>query len=202
MAVLVRKQFNSNKTVFITGGSKGIGLQILKDFLDSNYRVITISRTIPRLKHKSKNLIFIKCDLSSEKALILLKTILIKNIKIDTLINNVGKSCWMPINKIDKEFILEMFQINLFVTILITKILVKYLNKNSSIINISSLASKRGTINNSIYCATKFALNGFTQAISKELGKKGIRVNAICPVLILTPGLLKALKKPYSPIKK
>ena len=108
----------------------------------------------------------------------------------------------MPINKIDKEFILEMFQINLFVTILITKILVKYLNKNSSIINISSLASKRGTINNSIYCATKFALNGFTQAISKELGKKGIRVNAICPVLILTPGLLKALKKPYSPIKK
>ena len=45
----------------------------------------------------------------------------------------------MPITGTDKEFILEMFQINLFVTILITKILVKYLNKNSSIINISSL---------------------------------------------------------------
>tara|TARA_B100001540_G_C15518545_1_gene511403 strand:- start:331 stop:726 length:396 start_codon:yes stop_codon:yes gene_type:complete len=69
----------------------------------------------------------------------------------------------------------------------------------SSIINISSLAGKRGSANNSVYCATKFGVNGITQSLAKELGIKGIRVNAICPVYIRTEGLEKALNEPESP---
>ena len=68
-----------------------------------------------------------------------------------------------------------------------------------SIINISSLAAKRGTLNNSAYSATKFGVTGLTQSLCKELGPKGIRVNAVCPVLIETPGLTDALSQKDSP---
>ena len=203
MVVLVLKQSKNRKTLFISGGSKGLGLIILKKYLNEGYRVICASRTPPRILKHNKNLLLIKCDLNNDSSFKTIdKFLKLKKIKIDTLINNVGKSEWRSIKKIDKEFINEMFQINLFASIMITKIVLKYLKEESSIINISSLASKRGTLNNSIYCATKFALNGFTQSISKELGKKRIRVNAVCPVLIKTPGLIKALKGYESPSNK
>ena len=62
----------------------------------------------------------------------------------------------------------------------------------------SSIAGKRGSKNNSVYSASKFAINGLTQSL-KELGEFSIRVNAICPVLIKTKGLEKALKSKHSP---
>ena len=55
------------------------------------------------------------------------------------------------------------------------------------------------TAGESLYCASKFGVNGITQSLSKELGPKGIRVNSVCPVLIPTKGLIEALKGPFSP---
>ena len=75
------------------------------------------------------------------------------------------------------------------------------MSSGGSIINISSIAGKRGSKNNSAYSATKFAINGLTQSLSKEIGIKNIRINAICPVLVKTPGLLKALISKHSPAK-
>jgi 3-oxoacyl-[acyl-carrier protein] reductase/meso-butanediol dehydrogenase/(S,S)-butanediol dehydrogenase/diacetyl reductase len=77
----------------------------------------------------------------------------------------------------------------------------RYLKTGGSLINISSLAGKRGSANNSAYVATKFGVTGLTQSLSKELGPRGIRVNAICPVLIQSEGLLEALSEPSSPAK-
>ena len=73
------------------------------------------------------------------------------------------------------------------------------MEKGSSIVNISSLAGKRGSANNSVYCASKFGVNGITQALAKELGPKGIRVNAVCPVYVSTDGLHQALRDKESP---
>ncbi len=200
MEALVLNQSKISKTLFITGGSKGLGLTILKKYLENGYDAICVSRTKPKLTKFKNKVKFIKCDLSNTSAENIIHNFLTsQNIKIDTLINNVGKSNWKSLQQINYKFINEMFQLNLFSTIMVTKITQKYFKKNSSIINISSLASKRGTINNSIYCSAKFALNGFTQSLSKELGKKGIRVNAICPVLVKTPGLTEALKSKESP---
>ena len=66
-------------------------------------------------------------------------------------------------------------------------------------INVSSLAGKRGSARNSVYCASKFAINGVTQSLAKELGPKGIRVNAVCPVYIETDTILKSLEEEDSP---
>jgi NAD(P)-dependent dehydrogenase (short-subunit alcohol dehydrogenase family) len=66
-------------------------------------------------------------------------------------------------------------------------------------VNVSSLAGKRGSANNSAYCAAKFAVNGMTQSLAKELGPRGIRVNAVCPVYVETEQLRVALSEPASP---
>ena len=75
----------------------------------------------------------------------------------------------------------------------------EHLGKGGCIVNISSLAGKRGSAKNSVYCASKFGVNGITQALAKELGARGIRVNAICPVYVQTDGLLEALEAEDAP---
>ena len=113
--------------------------------------------------------------------------------------NNAGYSEWMPIDKIDDEFLSNILNTNLKGAFWGSKAAAKYLKKGGSIINISSLAGKRGSSNNSAYVASKFGMNGLTQSLAKELGPKGIRVNAVCPVLIATKGLLEALKTKHAP---
>ena len=92
--------------------------------------------------------------------------------------------------------------VNVEIAKIVKKTDTNLIDSNLSIINISSIAGKRGSANNSAYCASKFAVNGVTQSLAKELGEKNIRVNAICPVLIKTEGLVKALNHKFSPAKK
>lgn len=190
----------NKKEVIVSGGSKGIGLSIVKRFIKANYTVLVLSRSRPRFSNK--NLIWYKTDLLNEIEInSTLKKIQKDFLNIEILINNVGESDWRPITNISKKFLDKMFQTNLYTCIYLIKYLVPNFKKRkySSIINISSIAGKRGTSNNSIYCATKFGMNGITQALSKELGEFNIRVNGVCPVLIETPGLIKAMNKKYSP---
>ena len=93
----------------------------------------------------------------------------------------------------------NIFETNLFSYFWGAQAAASSLSKGGSIINISSLAAKRGTTNNSAYSATKFGVTALTQSLCKELGMQGIRVNAVCPVLIDTPGLLTALRNEQSP---
>lgn len=187
------------KSILIIGGTKGIGLSISDIFLKEGYIVISGSRKKIN-PFKNKNFYSLKVDVKDELSInnFFLDVIKIsKNISV--LINNVGVSEWRPIEKINKKFMDDMFYTNLYSSIFCIQKSIHRFKNLKSIINISSIAGKRGTANNSIYCATKFALNGITQALSKELGRKKIRVNSICPVLIDTPGLRSAMRKKYSP---
>ena len=188
------------KTVIIIGGTKGIGLELTKYYLSKNFNVSIGARTLPKSLKNKKNLIFTKGDFSKEKPhLNIIKNSLKKFKKVDVYINNVGLSDWRPIKKVDNQFLNKMLLTNFYSTVWGCKIASMYLKKGSSIVNISSIAGKRGSKNNSIYSASKFAVNGLTQSLSKEIGEKGIRINSVCPVLIKTPGLMKALKSKYSP---
>ena len=114
---------------------------------------------------------FTECDISkSEKVF---KTIQkIKNLLISGIVNNAGFSEWRPINKIDDKFLEKIFSTNLFSAFFVIRSCIDVMPEDSAIINISSIAGKRGSINNSGYCSTKFAMNGMTQSLSKELGHK------------------------------
>ncbi len=188
------------KTVIIIGGNKGIGLSITKKYLNNNFNVIVGGRTNINLK-KFENLHFFKLDATNENSVKKLFSFTKKKFKkIDVVINNLGISEWMPIERISANFFDKIINTNLKSFFWSCKYATLNLKKNGGvIINMSSIAGKRGSKNNSVYSASKFAINGLTQSLAKELGEFSIRVNAICPVLIKTKGLEKALKSKHSP---
>jgi NAD(P)-dependent dehydrogenase (short-subunit alcohol dehydrogenase family) len=188
----------NQKTAVITGASAGIGFEIAKKYLDEDWKVYTIARR--NIAAISKSHIHIQGDLSKwNECQNIAHKIKSEINSLDVLINNVGKSEWRSIDNIDEKFFNAMIALNVASYVAMTNGLFPVLKMNASVINISSMAGKRGTSNNSIYCATKFAINGLTQSWAKEFGAKGIRVNAICPVLIRSEGLDEALMQPGSP---
>jgi len=191
-----------SRTVVITGGSKGIGWELVKIFAKGGYKVISGSRSVKEdvPADISKNIKQLEIDVKNrEDHLKLLKAAIDWNGKLDCYINNAGFSEWRSLPDIDDKFLSEIFETNLFGYFWGAQAAETALEEGGSIINISSLAARRGTPNNSAYSATKFGVTGLTQSLSKELGPKGIRVNAVCPVLIKTPGLLDALGSKHSP---
>lgn len=190
------------KTMIVTGGSQGIGLAIAKKFLEIDYQVITISRA-KSFELLNKKHTHYSADLSKwTECINICDVIKQKFTNIDVLVNNVGKSQWSSLENITEDFVNELFETNIKSYIAITKGILPLMQRDSNIINISSMAAKRGTKNNSIYCASKFAINGLTQSWSKELGSKGIRVNAVCPVLVESEGLYTALVMNDAPARE
>lgn len=189
-------------TAIVTGGNRGIGRSITESFVKAGYTVIVGARTEQNIQAiDPKHVIFHAMDVRDEAAhLMLAETAIRATGRLDSWVNNAGVSAWRPIEKIDGTFFDELVGINLKGAFWGCKAAAKHMtDAGGSIINISSIAGKRGSANNAMYCATKFGVNGLTQSLAKELGPRGIRVNALCPVLIKTTGLMEALAAPYSP---
>lgn len=193
-----------NESVVVTGGSKGIGRAIALKLARQGFQVITGSRSpITDVPLELKDLI-IHCQIDVRNAIDHEKLVDLansKNKQMRAFVNNAGFSEWQPIESIDPVFLQNILETNLMGYFWGTKAAARGLKRNGSIINISSLAARRGTPNNSAYVASKFGVAGLTQSMAKELGPRGIRVNAVCPVLVETPGLVDALKETSSPAK-
>ena len=190
-------------TAIITGGTKGIGVDISQKFLEEGWHVLIASRKNSELIDiTNKNLRFQAIDVRKEADhYSLIRTAIDWSGTFDCYVNCAGFSQWSPIKNVDEELWNRMIDTNLKGTFWGCKAASENLTSGGTIVNISSLAGKRGSSNNSVYCASKFGVNGITQSLAKELGSRGIRVNAICPVYIETPGLLKALQNLDSPSK-
>jgi NAD(P)-dependent dehydrogenase (short-subunit alcohol dehydrogenase family) len=193
-----------NESIVVTGGSKGIGRAIVLKLAGQGFHVISGSRSpITNVPSELKDFI-LHCDIDvknptdHEKIVEIAKS---KNMKFRAFVNNAGFSEWQPIENIDPLFLQNILETNLMGYFWGSKAAAQGLSRGGSIINISSLAARRGTPNNSAYVASKFGVAGLTQSMAKELGPREIRVNAVCPVLIETPGLIEALKEKNSPSK-
>ncbi len=189
------------KTVIITGGNRGIGENISRAFYDASYHVVIGAQTDTHLAQKlGDRARFIKIDVRKEQDMDrLLDETISWTGRLDVFINCAGFSGWRPLEEIDERFWNLMIDTNLKGVMFGCKAAAPHLKKDGCIINISSIAGKRGSANNSVYCASKFGVNGITQSLAKELGARGIRVNAVCPVYIATEGLVGALGEAYSP---
>ena len=189
------------RTVIVTGGGRGIGELITKAFYDEGDHVFVGSRTDTGLATRlGERAVFHKTDVRFEKDhRALAQKVLERTGRLDVFVNCAGFSRWRPIGEVDDDFWNSMIDTNLKGTFWGCKVAAGNMPEGGSIINISSLAGKRGSANNSVYCASKFGVNGITQALAKELGPCKIRVNAVCPVYIETEGLIEALKNEESP---
>lgn len=190
-------------TVIVTGGTMGIGAAISRAFYERGAHVLIASRhDIGFAESLGKRARFQKTDVkeySHHQAL--MQTARDWTGRLDVYVNCAGYSEWRPIGRVDEGFWNNMIDINLKGTFWGCKAAAEQMESGGCIVNISSLAGKRGSANNSVYCASKFGVNGLTQALAKELGPKGIRVNAVCPVYVSTDGLYKALVDDKSPSK-
>jgi NAD(P)-dependent dehydrogenase (short-subunit alcohol dehydrogenase family) len=187
------------KTAIITGGTQGIGATLVESFIEADYKVVYSARS-EKPSEFGPDAKFVKADVRERTShQVLVKSALDWTGRLDVYVNNAGVSWWKPLAEIDEKFLEEMLETNLMGTFWGCQAASKALKPGGVIINMSSLAGKRGSANNSAYCAAKFGVNGLTQSLAKELGPKGIRVNAVCPVYVKTENLLEALKTNQSP---
>jgi NAD(P)-dependent dehydrogenase (short-subunit alcohol dehydrogenase family) len=191
----------TDRTILITGGSRGIGAAISEAFHDVGHCVVIAGRTDTGLAAAlGQRCRFISTDVRQPESLrALVRQVLDWTGRLDVLVNNAGYSAWRPLAEISEDFWQDMIDTNLKSVLFACQATAPYLPRGGSIINISSLAGKRGSANNSVYCASKFGVNGITQSLAKELGPNGIRVNAVCPVYVHTDGLEEALSDVHSP---
>jgi len=175
------------KNVIITGASGGIGSEIVKNFINNGYFVIGLY-----FRHKPKLISgaeFFKCNLANEKEINTTLTSIIKKFKqIDCLVNAAGVSQFKQIQDVTGKDFDKIVNINLKSAILVSKFVAKNMifNKSGKIINISSMWGNVGASVESVYSASKGAINTFTLSLAKELAPSGITVNAVCPGLINT----------------
>jgi 3-oxoacyl-[acyl-carrier protein] reductase/meso-butanediol dehydrogenase/(S,S)-butanediol dehydrogenase/diacetyl reductase len=190
-----------NPAVIVTGGGRGLGASIARAFYEAGYQVVVASRTDsgwagclgPRAR-------FVAVDVRDARSLAsMVEQTLEWAGGVQVLVNNAGLSSWRALADIDEHFWNEMLDTNLRSVLFASQATAPHLPRGGAIVNVSSLAGKRGSANNSVYCAAKFGVNGLTQSLAKELGPRGIRVNAVCPVYVTTPGLQEALQTRQSP---
>ena len=178
-----------DKCVLVTGSSSGIGYEITLKLLDLGAKVIGIARNHDRSKLENKNYTTYKCDVSAHQKLeILLKQILKKHPQINCFISNAGYGDFGPLENFSTLQIKNFIATNLTSHMVITKLLLPHFKRNKigDIIFIGSEAGLLGAKNGSLYCAAKFGLRGFSQALSKDVANKNIRVSIINPGMIRT----------------
>ena len=178
-----------DKCVLVTGSSSGIGYEITLKLLDLGAKVIGIARNHDRSKLENKNYTTYKCDVSAHQKLeILLKQILKKHPQINCFISNAGFGDFGPLENFSTLQIKNFIATNLTSHIVMTKLLLPHFKriKIGDIIFIGSEAGLLGAKNGSLYCTAKFGLRGFSEALSKDVANKNIRVSIINPGMIRT----------------
>ena len=178
-----------DKCVLVTGSSSGIGYEITLKLLDLGAKVIGIARNHDRSKLENTNYTTYKCDVSAHQKLeILLKQILKKHPQINCFISNAGFGDFGPLENFSTLQIKNFIATNLTSHIVMTKLLLPHFKriKIGDIIFIGSEAGLLGAKNGSLYCTAKFGLRGFSEALSKDVANKNIRVSIINPGMIRT----------------
>ena len=176
------------KVVLVTGGVRGIGLGIAKEFQKKGYRVcVSYSKDEKSAQEaKALGLEVYRADVSKEEDV----RAMFKSIgPVDVLVNNAGMSLIKQIQDVSYEEYNRLMSVNVGGTFLCTREAVKGMieRQNGLIVNISSVWGEVGGSCESVYSASKSALIGFTKALAKELGWSKIRVNCVSPGVIDTP---------------
>ena len=191
------------KVAIITGGTRGIGYDIVKKFLDNKAKVVlfgsreeSVNKAINNLKEEGYEAIGFYPNLSNLDDVKEAYDEVIKAYgKIDVLVNNAGVSSATPFEKYTEEEYEKVVDINIKAVYNCSKAVVEYMKENGGVIlNTSSMVSIYGQPSGVMYPASKFAVNGMTKSLARELGKYNIRVNAVAPGITETD-MVKALPK-------
>ena len=151
---------STSRTVVITGGTLGIGAAIAKAFHESGAQVVIGARNDNGLAATlGERAMFHTVDVCDSAALHQLAAAAVKwSGRLDVFVNNAGRSDWLPLDLVDDAFWSEMLDVNLKSVLFGCQAAARAMTGEGAIINVSSMAGKRGTANNAVYCASKFGV--------------------------------------------
>ena len=201
------------KVAVVTGGTRGIGFSIVKKFLDNNCKVAlfgsrkeTVDKAIEELKSINKDYEVIGFypnltdTLEVEETL---KKIKEELNKIDILVNNAGVASSTKLEDYEMDEYDKIVDLNIKSVFICSKAVLPYLKESKgTIINTSSMVSIYGQPSGVMYPASKFAVNGITKSLSRELAPYGIRVNAVLPGITETDMVKNLPKEMIEPLIK
>lgn len=179
-----------DKVVIITGGTSGIGKAIAMAFAKRGARIVISGRNPDGLKNTkeeletfTKDVLTVQADVSNENDCVrLINETLNRFGSIDILINNAGISMRALFSELDLDVMRKVMDTNFWGTVYCTKYAMKPLLKSKgTIVGISSIAGIKGLPARSGYSASKFAMNGFLEALRIENLKTGVHVLTCCP---------------------
>ena len=194
-----------NKVAIVTGGTRGIGLEIVKTFKKNGANVIlfgskeeTVINAIEQLKKENMDVRGYYPNLDNYEEI---KTVINE---IYNLVNNAGISANKKIEDTTSSEFENIMNINVNSIFNVTKAVIPYMKKNQKgiILNTSSMVSFYGQPSGVGYPASKFAVNGITKSLARELAQFNIRVNAVAPGIINTDMLSSIPKEQIEPLIK
>ncbi len=179
-----------NNVVLITGGTSGIGRACAFEFGKMGAKVVITGRDATKLANTAAELATagieyhaVQADVGSISAAIqVLDDTITAFGRLDVLINNAGLSMRAKFAEVDVKVLEQLMQTNFFGTVYMTKVALPYLlQSKGTIVGISSIAGFRGLPGRTGYSASKFAMNGFLEALRTELLPQGVNVLTIAP---------------------
>ena len=201
------------KVAIITGGTRGIGFAIAKKYLENNAKVIifgsrneTVEKALKELKslnHKYEVDGYYPNLTDEQNIEKIFNEIESKYGHIDILVNNAGISSRTKIEDYTDEEYEKISNLNIKSVYVCSKTAVKYLKKTKgAILNTSSMVSIYGQPSGVMYPTSKFAVNGMTKSLARELAPLGIRVNAVAPGITNTDMVKNLPKEMIEPLIK
>lgn len=201
-----------DKVAIVTGGTRGIGYETVKTFLENGAKVIlfgskeeSVEKALTSLREEGFTADGFYPDLNDFESITkTIKEIVEKYGKIDILVNNAGISANKKIDDTTSEDFSKIMDLNVNAVFNVTKAVVPYMKeaKSGVILNTSSMVSIYGQPSGVGYPASKFAVNGITKSLSRELAPYGIRVNAVAPGVTETDMIKSLPKEQIEPIVK
>ncbi|MFC6996927.1 oxidoreductase [Rufibacter roseus] len=199
----------TKKVWFITGASKGIGLSLTRQLLQQGHAVAATSRSVKQLPQavafSTNQFLPLAMDLTNEESVAqaLAKTVETFG-RVDVVVNNAGYGLLGSLEELTDQEARKNFEVNVFGALNVIRKALPYLRRQNSghIFNISSIGGMNGNFPGfGVYCATKFAVNGFTEALAVEVEPFNIKVTVVMPGYIRTNFLTESsLVTPQSPM--
>ncbi len=180
----------TGKHILVTGASSGMGRVFSQMIAKEGASVSLLARNEERLKETLSMMVgdghqYYVCDLTDE---VQIKSVVSELIAVDGVVFCAGINDFVPLKFIKQEKLEKIFQTNFFSQVVLTQMLAKkkLINKNASLVYISSLSSILGVAGTLLYASSKAALNSAVRVIAAEMAPQGIRANAICPGIVKT----------------
>lgn len=200
------------KVAVITGGTRGIGLETVRLFKENKAEVVmfgskeeSVINAVKKLEDEGIKVEGYYPDLNNkEEVNTTIKKIINQYGHIDILVNNAGISANKKIEDTTEEEFMKIMNINVNAIFCVTKAVVPYMKENGGgvILNTSSMVSIYGQPSGVGYPASKFAVNGITKSLSRELAPFNIRVNAVAPGVTRTDMITNLPEEQLAPIVK